>query len=306
MEKRKLTIIGGGPAGCSAAIYAARSNVETLLITEDFGGQLMLTDHISNYLGFKKESGFSISEKFEEHVKDYDIDIKMEKVEKVEEKNGRFLIKTTGENVISETVIIAVGTKAKKLNAKGEKEFLNNGVGYCALCDGPLYRDQDVAVIGGGYSGTEAALYLSDIAKNVYLINAGDELTGEPITLKKVTGQDNIEVINNAFTKEFFGEDVLKGLKYEDRKTGKIKELTVDGAMIEIGREPRSDIVDFVDKTDEGKIESDNYCKTSVEGFYAAGDVSTIEEEQAIVAASDGCKAALQAVRYLKEEKDEN
>ncbi len=301
MEERKLTIIGGGPAGCSAAIYAVRSNVETLLITEDFGGQLMLTDHISNYLGFKKESGFSISEKFEEHVKDYDIEIMMEKAEQVEKKDGQFLIRTTGEDILSETIIIAVGTKAKKLDAKGEKEFLNNGVGYCALCDGPLYRDKDVAVIGGGYSGTEAAIYLSNIANKVYLINAGDELTGEPITVDKIPEQDNIEVINKALTKEFFGEEMLKGLRYEERETGEIKEINVDGAMIEIGREPRSEIINFVDKTDEGKIKSDNYCRTSVEGFYAAGDVSTIEEEQAIVAASDGCKAALQAVRYLKE-----
>ncbi len=302
MEKKELIIVGGGPAGCSAAIYAARSNVDTKMITEDFGGQLMLTDHISNYLGFKKESGQSISEKFEEHVKDYDIDIELEKVEKIEKEGEDFRVITTENEFISEAVIVGLGTKAKRLNAKNEEKFLNKGIGYCALCDGPLYADQEVAVVGGGYSGTEAALYMSEIASQVYLINAGEELTGEPITVEKIPENDNIEVINNAFTKEFYGDEFVEGLRYEDRETGETKEIDVEGVMIEIGRVPRSDIVDFVEKTEEGKIISDKHCRTSEEGFFAAGDVSTIEEEQAIVAASDGCKAALSAVKYLKED----
>ena len=304
MEKRRLTIVGGGPGGCSAAIYAARSNFDPLMITEDFGGQLMLTDSIENYLGFKSESGSSISEKFEEHVKDYDIDIKKQKVESIEKKDGDFLLKTEDdEEILSETVILAVGTKARKLDAPGEKKYLNKGIGYCAVCDGPLYPDEEVAVIGGGYSGTEAAMFLSDIAEKVYLINAGEELSGEPITIDKIPEKDNIEVIKNAYTKEFYGEEFLEGLRYEDQKTGKTEELDVKAAFIEIGRIPRSEIVDFVEKTENGKIKSDSHCRTSEDGFFAAGDVSTIEEEQAIVSAADGCKAALEAGRYLKEKR---
>ncbi len=303
METKDLVIIGGGPAGCSAAVYAARSNIKTTVITEDFGGQLMLTDHIENYLGFSKETGASISEKFEEHVKTYEnVDIMLKKVEKIEKENGIFKIKTGDEELLAKAVIFATGTKAKKLGAKGEEKFLNKGVGYCALCDGPLYQGEKVAIIGGGYSGTEAALYMADIAEKVYLINAGDKLTGEPITVDKIPKKENIEVINNAYTTEFFGDQLLEGVKYEDSETGEEKKIEVAGAMVEIGRVPRSDTVDFVEKTEEGKIVSDNHCRTSEKGFYAAGDVSTIEEEQAIVAASDGCKAALDAKKYLDEQ----
>lgn len=301
MEKRKLTIIGGGPAGCSATIYAARSKLDSLLITEDFGGQLMLTDTIQNYLGFKDETGSSISKKFEEHVKDYEIDIKKQEVTSIEKKGENFLIKTDEEKIESESVILAVGTKAKKLDAPGEEKYLNKGIGYCAVCDGPLYPDEKVAIIGGGYSGTEAALFMSDIAEKVYLINAGEELSGEPITIDRIPEKENIEIINKAYTKEFYGDQFLKGLRYEDQETGETKELEVKAAFIEIGRIPRSGIVDFVEKTEEGKIKTDKHCRTSSEGFFAAGDVTDIEEEQAILSAGEGCKAALQAGRYLKE-----
>jgi alkyl hydroperoxide reductase subunit F len=302
MGKRELVIIGGGPAGCSAAVYAARSRLDTLLVTEDFGGQLLLTDSVENYLGFTCETGTGLSEKYEEHVRDYDVDILQERVSSIEQDGEDFILRVDGaDDVEAETVIIATGTEARRLDVPGEEEFNNRGVGYCAVCDGPLFADEEVAVIGGGYSGTEAAVFLSDIAETVYVVNYGDELSGEPITIEKIPDLENVEVIHNADTQEFFGDQMLEGLRYEDRDTGDEHELEVAGAFIEIGRIPRSELVDVVDKDEEGKILTDERTRTSVDGLYAAGDVSDIQEEQAVVAAGEGCIAALEAGRYLKE-----
>ncbi|MDY6766359.1 MAG: FAD-dependent oxidoreductase, partial [Candidatus Nanohaloarchaea archaeon] len=211
MPDRELVIVGGGPGGCSAAVYAARSRIDTLLVTEDFGGQLLLTDKVENYLGFPHESGQGLSERYEEHVKDYAeyVDIERASVDRVAKEDGRFVVETGDGAITAEAVIVATGTYARRLDVPGEEEFQNRGVSYCSVCDGPLYADEEVAVIGGGYSGTEGALFLSDVADTVYLINYGDELSGEPITLEKIPEQDNIEVINGADTKEFFGEETL-------------------------------------------------------------------------------------------------
>jgi alkyl hydroperoxide reductase subunit F len=302
MADRELIIIGGGPAGCSAAVYAARSRIDTLMLTEDFGGQLLLTDSVENYLGLPGETGNGISEKYEDHVRDYDIDIDRGRVEAVAKDGDTFHIeKDDGETVTAEAVIVACGTEARRLDVPGEEEYNNRGVGYCAVCDGPLYSGEEVAVIGGGYAGTEAVVFLSDIAEKVYLINYGDELSGEPITIEQIPELDNVEVIHNADTKAFRGDQMLSEIVYEDRETGDEKTLEVAGAFIEIGRTPNSELVEDVAKDEEGKILTDNHCRTSVTGLYAAGDIADIEAEQAIVAAGDGCKAALDVARFLKD-----
>lgn len=305
MEERELIIVGGGPAGASAAVYAARSRIDTLLVTEDFGGQLLLTDSVENYLGLPGESGQGLSEKYEEHVKDYSdqVDVERALVEDIEEDGGGFVVHTGDGDIHAEAVIVATGTKARRLDVPGEEEFRNRGISYCSVCDGPLYADSEVAVIGGGYSGTEGAVFLSDIAEKVYLINYGDELSGEPITLEEIPEQDNIEVIHNADTQEFHGDQMLEGLRYEDRETGEEHELEVEGAFIEIGRIPNSAFIpDSVETDEDGRILTDEHARTNVDGFFAAGDVSDIAEEQAILAAGEGCAAALQAGRYLKEQ----
>jgi len=301
MDERELIIIGGGPAGCSAAVYAARSRIDTLMLTEDFGGQLLLTDSVENYLGFESETGPGLSEKYQEHVDSYDVDVQNTTVDSIEQDEDRFLVHHGDDMTAAKAVIVACGTTARKLGVPGEEEFNNRGIGYCAVCDGPLYKDEDVAIIGGGYSGTEAAVFLSSIAASVTVVDYGDELTGEPITIEQIPELDNVEVIHRADTKEFFGDDMLEGLRYEDRDTGEVHELEVAAAFIEIGRTPNSDLVDFIEKDDSGRIMTDAHARSSVDGLFAAGDVADIEEEQAIVAAGDGCKAALQVDRYLKE-----
>lgn len=301
-----LVIIGGGAAGCSAAIYAARRRMNTAIVTEEFGGQLLETDSIENYLGFKHLTGQEISEKYEEHVRDYEnqVDIRMTRATKVDKDDeGVFHVKTDDGELQAYTVLVATGNKPRTLGADGEEQFNNRGISYCVVCDGPLYKGEEIAIIGGGYAGTEGALFMSDVAEKVYLINLGEELTGEPITVEKIPEQDNIEVINNAATKEFFGDEMLKGLVYEDTETGETHRLEVGGAFIEIGRVPRTEVVDPLDveTNDHGQIIKDKHQRTNIDGLYACGDVTDIATEQAILAAGEGAAAALDAGRYVKE-----
>lgn len=303
-------IIGGGAAGCSAAVYAARRRLDTAIVTEDFGGQLLETDKIENYLGFPHETGTGISERYEEHVRDYEsVDIHRERVERVD-KNGQsdlFTVTTENDEYTAHAVLVATGNSPRTLNADGEDEFNNRGISYCVVCDGPLYQDEEVAIIGGGYTGTEGALFMSDVADTVYLINLGDRLTGEPITLEKIPEQDNIEVINNAKTTGFDGDQMLDMVIYEDTETGEEHEIEVAGAFIEIGRVPNTEIVDHLnlETNEEGRIKTNKHQETNIDGLFAAGDVSDIAEEQAILAAGEGCAAALQAGRYVKEQKQD-
>lgn len=302
-------IIGGGAAGCSAAVYAARRRMETAIVTEDFGGQLLETDAIENYLGFKHKTGQEISERYEEHVRDYEdhIDIHMTRVERVDKNEDEdiFEVTTGDETFRAHTVLVATGNSPRTLGADGEEEFNNRGISYCTVCDGPLYADEEIAIIGGGYAGCEGALFMSDVAEKVYLINIGDELTGEPITVEKIPDQDNIEVINNAETTEFFGDQMLEGLRYTDTETGEKHELDLEGAFIEIGRVPNTEIVDHLDleTTEHGHIKKDKHQRTNIDGLYACGDVTDIATEQAVLAAGEGAAAALDAGRYVKEKK---
>ncbi len=305
MTDRELIIVGGGPAGASAAVYAARSRIDTMLVTEDFGGQLLLTDSVENYLGFPHESGQGLSQRYEEHVKDYEdhVDIERGRVKAIEETDGGFAVRTGEDEFTATAVIVATGTKARRLDVPGEEEYRNRGISYCSVCDGPLYADERVVIVGGGYSGTEGALFLSDIAEEVILLNYGEELSGEPITLEEIPNQDNITVINNADTQAFEGDEMLETVRYVDRETGEEHELDVTGAFIEIGRIPNNDFIpDAVETDEEGHILTDDHSRTNVDGFFAAGDVSDIAEEQAILAAGEGCAAALQVGRYLKEQ----
>lgn len=300
-------IIGGGAAGCSAAVYAARRRMNTAIVTEDFGGQLLETDSIENYLGFKHLTGQGISEKYEEHVRDYEdyVDIHLKTVERVDkEDDGTFTVTTSGDETFqAHTVLIATGNSPRTLGAEGEEAYNNRGISYCVVCDGPLYADEEIAIIGGGYAGTEGALFMSDVAKKVYLINLGPKLTGEPITVEKIPDQDNVEVINNAKTTKFSGDQMLESVTYEDTETGEEHTLEVGGAFIEIGRVPNTEIVDHLEleKTEHGHIISDKHQRTNIDGLYACGDVSDIATEQAILAAGEGAAAALDAGRYVKE-----
>lgn len=295
---KDLVIIGGGPSAITAAIYAARMNLDVTLIAKEIGGYLNKTDIIENYTGFKSVSGLGLAKAFKEHLYDYDVEIiDDEVVEFVDEKE---VVVTTLQNkkrIESKTAIIATGSARKKLGIKGEAEFLNKGITYCAVCDGSLFQDQDVAVIGGGYAGTKSALYLSKIAKKVYLLELEKELKGEDLLIERIKKTENIEVITRAKIIEIYGKNFVEGLIYE--KDESQKKLTVQGISIEIGLIPNSHITN-VKKDENNKIIVDDEMRTSSKKIFAAGDVTSKGPDQIVVAVAQGCIAALKAKEEIK------
>ena len=294
-----LTIIGGGPAAITAAIYAARAKMTITLVTQDIGGYIAKTDKIENYPGFKNITGIELTKKLEEHLKEYNIEIiEDEKVKTVNEENGEVITTLeNGEIIKSKTAIIATGSKRKKLGIKGEAEYTNKGITYCAVCDGTAFQDQEVAVIGGSYAGTKSAMYLSKIAKKVYIIEIQKELQGEDLLIDAVKKTKNIEIITQAKTLEICGKEYVEGIIYE--KNNEQKKLEVQGITIEIGLEPNSEITN-VKKDENGHIIVDENMRTKSSKIFAAGDVNNKGKEQIIIAAAQGCIAALKAKEEIK------
>ncbi len=302
-------IIGGGPAAVAAAVYAARKKLKTILITEEWGGQSVVSSGIENWIGTKNVSGFEFAKMLEGHVRaQEDIEIVVrDKVVKVEKLTGsdpvNFRALTEKGNAYeTRTVFVGSGAHRKKLGVPGEKEFDGKGVAYCSTCDAPIFKDKNVAVVGGGNAGLEAALDLVPYAKNIWLLEYTDTLKGDPVTQEKVKSSDKVkEIILNAETLEIFGDKFVTGLKYKDRKTGQEKELSVEGIFIEIGSVPNFDMVkDLVETNKYGEIiiNSKN-ARTSQKGIWAAGDVTDDPFKQNNISAGDAVKAALDAYNYL-------
>ncbi len=303
---KDLITIGGASASLTAAIYGKRSGMDTLVITDEFGGQINNTDVVENYLGFKSISGPDLADKYVEHMREYEIDEKVgEKVVDIRKDGNIFEVETeSGDVEKAYAVVIGTGGHRRRLDIPGEEEFRNKGVVYCAVCDGPLYQGEDVMVVGGGYAGTEAALYLSDIADTVTVVDAGEELTGEEITINEVRKAENVEVVHDARMKEIYGDDFVEGARYE--KDGEMHDEEVAGVFVEIGTVPNSGITDLVEVNDEGYIEVSNDLETGVPGLYAAGDVNDLGAQQLSVSSGQGTQAALNASDYVKEVKNED
>ncbi|MEM3406599.1 MAG: FAD-dependent oxidoreductase [Nitrososphaerota archaeon] len=301
MEKSNiydLIIIGGGPAGITAAIYATRNKINFMLITVNIGGQVVLSSQIENYTGFQYITGEELKKKFQEHLDKYKFNLKMEEVKKVERENNLFKVMTDSNIYLSKTIIIATGRRPKELKIPGEAKFKNRGVTYCAICDAPLFEDLDVAVIGGGNSGLEAVLQLIKIAKSINLIEINPELKAEKILIEKALASNKVKIWTSTKIKEIIGDETVKYIKIE--RNGKEILLPVQGVFIEIGSVPNSEIVDFVDKNVFGEIIVNCKCETNIPGLFAAGDVTNVPEKQIVVAAGEGCKAVLSALKYLR------
>jgi thioredoxin-disulfide reductase len=303
-----LIIVGGGPAGITAGIYAGRQRMKTILLTKEFGGQMAKkATEVCNYPGFPKISGIELMEKFVEHLKMHEsVEIKMEEVEKIEKDNGIFTITTTkNDKFQSKSVIIATGADPRPLEAIGEKEFIGKGVAYCVTCDGPVFRDKTVAIIGGGNSGMEAALFMTNYAKKIYVLEFGEELKADAENIKEVKNSDKIEIITNAAVKEIKGEMLVNSLVYKDQKTKEMKTLEVSGVFIEIGTQPATSLVkglvDFT-KRDEVIADKENFT-TKTPGLFAAGDNNDGPYKQIVTAAGEGCKVALAVYDYLRKNK---
>jgi len=292
-------IIGAGPAGLSAAIYLVRKKVKTLVLASELGGQAAKSAEIENYLGFTKISGVELSQKFSEHAEALGVEIKMGEVQSIVKADEGFEIKTEDELYQAKSVLMAAGKMPARLNIHGEEDFIGKGISFCATCDGPLFANKTVTVIGGGNSALDAALELEKYANKVYMINLNAEFQGDEVRKDRVKESKKIEVISQAKTKDFFGEMLLKGIKYETEQ-GEIKEIATDGVFIEIGWVPAtSSVKGLVDLNQIKEIKIDLENHTNVPGIYAAGDITDVAEKQIIIAAGEGAKAALNLWKYL-------
>jgi alkyl hydroperoxide reductase subunit F len=299
----ELIIIGAGPAGITAGVYAARQRIKTMVITRDIGGQTAISGAIENYTGYQFISGQELAKKFQEHLTQFEIGLKSpEEVISVSKNNEIISVKTDRQVYESKALIIASGKMPRLLNVPGEKEFRNKGVSYCAVCDGPIFSGKVVAVIGGGNSALDAANQMRKLVCKVYIININPHLGGETTLREKVESDNKVEVLNNAVTKEISGDSFVKGIKVE--MAGKIREIAVEGVFIEVGLIPASGFIDIVEKNQWGEIKVNNHCATNVSGIFAAGDVTDVPEKQIIIAAGEGSKAALSVTRFLAKIKE--
>ena len=294
-----LIIVGAGPAGITAAIYAARKRLNFLVITKDVGGQAALSADVENYTGYQYITGFELAKRFEEHIREFKIEVKEgEEVVGVKKKGEVIEVKTGKDAYESRALIIATGARPRALNVPGEREFKNRGVTYCATCDAPLFADMDIAVIGGGNSALDATLQLMKIARKIYPINKNPKFRGDEVMIEKVEASDKVTILYNTNTLEILGDKMVTGIRIE--REGKREILTVRGVFIEIGYIPNSDFVaGFVERNERGEIVVDDHNRTNVQGIFAAGDVTTVPQKQIIIAAGEGAKAALSAHEYL-------
>jgi alkyl hydroperoxide reductase subunit F len=312
-----LIIIGGGPGGVAAGIYAARKKIKTLLITESFGGQSIVSADVQNWIGTKSVSGFDLAKMLEDHVRAYEkkegndhgsVEIRSPAlVSAVREiPHGFEIITDKGEKLETKTIILTSGSRRRKLGVLGEKEFEGKGVAYCSTCDAPLFSGKIVAVVGGGNAGLEAVVDLFPYAEKIYLLEYGEALKGDPVTQERVkNGPKPVEIILNAQTEAILGEKFVNGLRYKDRRAGELEELVLDGVFVEIGATPNSDMVkDLVALNKYGEVVIDSKTgKTSREGIWAAGDVSDDPFKQNNISAGDAVKAALSCYQYLLDKK---
>ena len=299
-----LIIVGGGPAGAAAGVYAGRKKMQTLLLTEGFGGQSIVSSSIENWIGIKSIAGFELAKVFEEHVRTYpEVEIKMpEKTVSVKEISGGFEVATDRNGVYqSKTLIIATGGRRRRLNVLGEDKFDGRGVSYCSTCDAPLFKDKAVAVIGGGNAGLEATIDLFPYAKKIYIINRGAELTGDPLTQEEIKKHPEAVIINKAQMQEILGDQFVTAIKYLDSQDNQVKELSVGGVFVEIGSVPNSEFMKgLVEMNKAGEIIVDHRTGlTSHLGIFAAGDVTDEIYKQNNISAGDAVAAALSAYNYL-------
>jgi thioredoxin reductase (NADPH) len=299
-----VVIVGGGPAGLTAYLYAKRSLLKTLLIEKGpIGGQVLLTDLVENYPGFPEGiAGFELIQKMQEQVEKYGLDLLQEKaVELKAEGKIKEIILESGSSVKTKTVILALGAGMRKLGIPGEKELTGKGVSYCATCDGPFFRDQVVAVIGGGNTALQEALYLTKFAKKVYLIHRRDAFRATPILQQRVKENPKIEIVWNTVLKEIKGKEAVEGVITLNKKTGEEGFLEVSGVFIFIGHEPETEWLRGVIELDEkGFILVNQNMETSLPGVYACGDCISKPFRQIVNACGEGAVAALSAEKYLE------
>ena len=303
IETQDVVIAGGGPAGISAAIYAARKGFKVTLIAQTIGGQLKDTMGIENFISVPKTTGPELSTALQKHMNTYGITVKQNlSVSSIEDNDLKRTILTSGEVIESKTLIIATGAQWRKLNLPGEEENIGNGVAYCPHCDGPFFKGKDVAVIGGGNSGLEASIDLSGIANSVTVFEFLDELKADQVLIDRAGTRDNIKIKTGVETTQIISSgNGVSGIEYRERGSGDIHTQTLSGIFVQIGLVPNSSfIANVVDTNSYGEIIIDDSGNTSAKGIFACGDVTTVPHKQIIISMGDGAKAAIAAADYLQ------
>ncbi len=302
MELYDLVIIGNGPAGLSAAIYARRAGMKTLVISGNpaGGGQILDTYEVDNYPGLPGLSGVELGEKFYNHAKKLGTEFKIDTIKSIESDGDIKVVKSRRNEYRTKAVIVATGAGHRKLGAPGEAEFTGMGVSYCATCDGAFYKDKTVAVVGGGDVALEDAIYLSDIAEKVYLIHRRDEFRGTEVLQEEVKSKANIEIVYDTVVEEIVGTNQIEKVLTYNKKTETKSEIKVDGVFLAVGITPNTTKIEGLPETDEtGYIIAGEDCVTSIPGIFAAGDVRTKMLRQVITAAADGANALTSVKRYI-------
>lgn len=302
LPMQDVTVIGGGPAGVASAIYSARKGLKVTVIADRFGGQVKDTMGIENLISIPKTTGPELVGNLMEHVKDYDITLKEHvRVENIEQGNVKTIMLSSGEEIRTRSVIVATGARWRELGVPGEKENVGNGVAYCPHCDGPFFKGKDVAVIGGGNSGIEAALDLAGIVKSVTVFEFMPELKADQVLIEQAEKRDNITIIKNAATRQILAENgKVNAIEYQDRATNDVHTKELAGVFVQIGLVPNSQFMkDVVELSKYGEIVVDGKCHTSEPGIFAAGDVTTVPYKQIVISMGEGAKASLAAFEYL-------
>ncbi len=298
-----LIIIGAGPAGLTAAIYAARRALKILVVSRDFGGQAVDAAQIENYPGFEAVSGFELMDRMKKQAERLGAELQSAEVKEIEKVAGGFKVKDkNGHAFESQALILCFGAVPQKLGVPGEEKFKGRGISYCATCDAPFYKNKIVAVVGGGNAALDAVLLLSKFAKKIYLVHRRDEFRAEEVRVNEAKNKENVEFILNAKVCEVRGEEKLSGAVVEDVVNHITREIEVDGIFVEIGHIIESDFVKNLVKLDEqGQIIINQKNETNLPGVFAAGDATVVPYKQIVIAAGEGAKAALSAYAYLQQ-----
>jgi len=298
--KVDVCIIGAGPAGMTAAVYAARKRLSTAIVTKDVGGQVAWTKDIENYMGYQYITGRELTGKFEEQVRQFPIPIVIDEVSEIKPGGGDFVVLTRGGRSISaRTVVVASGKRPMTLGMPNEQRLIGRGVSYCSTCDGPLFSKKEVAIIGGGNSAVQAAVEMSGIANKVHLVSRSP-WRADPVIVEKADRLPNLIKKMGFEPVDVLGDSTVQGLRIKDTRSRKTEDLSVQGVFLEIGLVPNSDFVKgFLDLNESGEILVDSNCRTKILGIFAAGDVTQVHDKQIVIAAGEGAKAALSVHEYL-------
>ncbi|MFZ3055033.1 MAG: FAD-dependent oxidoreductase [Minisyncoccales bacterium] len=298
-----LIIIGGGPAGMTAGIYSARQKLDSLIITKEFGGQMThKAVDIENYPGFDKISGFELIAKFEDQMKSKGVKVMYDEVKELKKENNIFIALTEdGKTIEAKAVIIATGAEPRRLDVPGETEYVGRGVSYCTTCDGPLYNGKDVAIIGGGDTGFEAAIFLNNYASKIYILEYGDAVRAGKDNQEKANLKGKIQIITSAELKEIKGDGFVNQIVFKDRKSGEEKTLDVQGVFVQAGYQPDTEFLKNLVDLSERKEIMVNFetFETKTPGLFAVGDVNNGKVKQVVVACGQGASAVIYVYKYL-------